>query len=588
MNRVAGLAGFGRSSACLYVDGKLSSAVPEEACTHRKNDPGIPAEAFAWCCESSGVDPSALDYVAFAEKPVQRFIRVLGELATGFPGTARSFPSTLRTWLGDRLWLKSRLVEALHIPAEKLLFVERGVAQASSAFLTSEFDEAAVLVVDNTGEWATTTLAVGRSAGNATSIDVIAEIQHPHSLAHVLEAVSHHLMLPEHGGQRWLAALDAFGTSRFAPELSRMVPSGADGTYSLDPRMFELRSGRTRFAQAAQTWIGPPRRPGQPLLDESRWADIAASVASVVAARCVELTRIARERTGKRALCLGGSVFLHPRVLTTVLRESPFDAIHVDPYLDEAGAANGAALHVLHVAGDVPRTRSPSLNDGHSLPFEMAAVDELELRAEVLTDEEIVMTAVDLLAEGTVIGWGEGPPEVTTSPTGRRALLADPGSKKALRRLRRDIKESESHVPLALLALDTAIESWASGGVPHPAVSAAQALVDVPEDIAVTMPDALHADGRALVRAVDPDEQPRLAAVLRAFAERTGRPPILALSSMNRSGEPPALTARDALRLVRQTPIETLFWGSHAVHHVDRHDPDRVPDSLTRTTELAP
>ena len=238
---VAGLSGFGRSSAALVRDGVLVAGAAEEQFSRRKHDPALPQRAFRWPCTRAGIEPGAVDFVAFAEKPVQRFVRILGGLAQGFPFTLRSLPRTLTTWLGDRLWLKNSLMKSLAVDPNRLLFVERPMVQSAAAFFTSGFDEAAIVVVDGVGKWAATMLAKGKG----TTIEAVAEIQHPQSLAFLLDAVAHHLLVPETGGLRWLAPLAAAGEPRLAKameeeEIVRPVGSGA---YALNSKSFDLSGG---------------------------------------------------------------------------------------------------------------------------------------------------------------------------------------------------------------------------------------------------------------------------------------------------------------------------------------------------------
>src|SRR5262249_42943449 len=153
------------------------------------------------------------------------------------------FPSTLTTWLGSRLWLKAEIVKRLPVPADRVLFLERTLAQLTSAFLTSPFADAAVLIVDDTGEWAATTIGRGRvdDAGKA-QIEILAEIQHPHSLPALLGAVAHHLQVPEVGGLRWLSPLCAYGEPSLLAALREVVRAEADGAYALETSFFRFDS----------------------------------------------------------------------------------------------------------------------------------------------------------------------------------------------------------------------------------------------------------------------------------------------------------------------------------------------------------
>jgi carbamoyltransferase len=570
MSRIAGLSAFGRSSAALLDDGTLRAAAAEELFSRRKNDPAIPYRAFRWCCAQAGVPPGAVDFVVFAEKPLQRFIRLLAGLATGFPRTLRAFPSTMFTWLGDRLWLKSALVRGLDVDPERVLFVDRSLAQASAAFLTSPFDEAAILIVDGFGEWAATTLAKGSRATG--SIEVLAEVQHPHSLLFFLEALAHHLLVPEAGGLRWLAPLGAGGEPRFRAEMAALVRPEPAGAYSLDPRYFDFAAGTARFSRRARKLLGDPRAPGQALHltgesgvgDARRAADLVRSAQAVCEERCLALVREAAQRTGARRLCLGGGLFLDPRILAAVLEEAPFEAVHVEPYLDDAGAAVGAALYAsLCVEGRAARRAAPRLpGEGEALAKVPSGSG---VSVERSPEEEVVGAAVSALASGKVVGWVHGLPELGVRPRGRRVLLADPSNAEAVRRLRERVKLGEPYVPLAMAALPAALTDWSLCPRSRPAVGSCQATAPVPPGLRDVLSGAVQVDGTALLHEVDARCQPRLARVLADFAARTGRPPLLAQTSFNRAGDPPVLEPAEAVDLLRRSELDVLFWGDQRV-----------------------
>jgi carbamoyltransferase len=162
--RILGLSAFGgESAAALLVDGVPVAAAAEERFTRQRRDAGFPRCAIRACLREAGLGADELDAVAWHGKPLRAFERVLASQLRGFPGSARTFASSMFTWLGDRLWLKNRIATELGISDERVLFVDHHRAHAASAFLASPFDEAAVLVVDGAGEWATTSLHHGRA-----------------------------------------------------------------------------------------------------------------------------------------------------------------------------------------------------------------------------------------------------------------------------------------------------------------------------------------------------------------------------------------------------------------------------------------
>ena len=551
---VAGLSGFGRSCAALVKDGVLRASAAEEIFSRRKNDPALPAQAFRWICAQAGSEPGSLDFVAFAEKPVQRFVRVLGGLAQGFPFTLRSFPRSLTTWLGDRLWLKTSLMKSLAVDPNRLLFVERPLAQCAAAFFTSGFADAAILTVDGVGEWAATMLC----RGQGTNIEPMAEIQHPHSLAFFLDAVGHHLLVPETGGLCWLAALASRGEPRLAKAMEEIVRPCSDGAYELDPRSFDLSAGTPRFTARARRILGQPRGSGQ---DAQAWVDVASSAQSLVVDRVLALCREAKRRTGCSKLCLSGSVFQDPDIVARVLADSEFEHVHVDPFLGDAAAALGAALWVTHVVHKVEPQKFdfraqecalPQMPSGAGWSVQSGSADSASA------------AAVSALQAGKIVALVAGRTEFGSRPRGSRVLLADPTRADTTATLRNKVKLSEPYVPTALCGLAEDLVGWAETKTSE-VTARAQCTLALPAGCAEAGNGDVQIGGKALLQAVDPATQPLLARILREFRATGSHVPLLAQTSLNRAGDPPVQEPLEAVDLLRRSEIEVLVWGDQVV-----------------------
>ncbi len=579
MTRVLGIAAFGRSCVTLVEDGKLRELGCEEWFTRRKDDAALPALALQSVLANAGLTLADIDYVVFAEKPVQKFIRVLGRIAQGFPKTILGFPDAMLTWLGDRLWLKTALINSLGIPPEKLLFVERNAAQLSSAVMSSPFESSAVLIVDGSGEWATTTMGAGSKREGRLDVDVLAEIQHPQSLLFLLEALAHHLQIPRTGGLQWLSALGAYGEPSYLDAMRRFVHVENDGAFGLDQRFFSFVAGAPRFHRRALELIGEPRAIGQVLRfdgadcsETQRFADLVRSAQEICAERSVDLVRAVHTRTGAKNLCLGGPLFADPLILRRVLETSPFESVHVDRHLDDTAVALGAALYATHVGCEIPiqqGDRSALL--GVALESAQAPVPTSTKYEVTESDVETICdTASRALGDNKIVGWVQHQPESTLRPRGQRAILADPSSTDAVHRLRTKVKLAEPWVPLSLLVLESQFTAWSSadtlasghselirdGGLP----------LRLPESARAAMaPGVVHQDGTVVVHVVSSATQPRLAELIGSFAKQTGKPAALAVSSFNRSGDPIVIRPDEAVDLLRRSDMDLLVWGDEIV-----------------------
>ena len=169
---------FHDAAACLLEDGKLIAAAEEERFTRIKHDPSFPSHAIRFCLEQGGIEGPELDYVVFFEKPFVKFERLMMTAVSGFPKTYMQFVHGMRSWLFDKLWIRSHIESALGIDKNRILFSDHHVSHAASAYFCSPFDKAAVLTFDGVGEWATATIGIGEGH----SLSIKREMRFPHSL----------------------------------------------------------------------------------------------------------------------------------------------------------------------------------------------------------------------------------------------------------------------------------------------------------------------------------------------------------------------------------------------------------------------
>src|SRR6266403_2163446 len=183
--RILGISAYYHDSAATLVDdGKVIAAAQEERFTRKKHDSEFPHQAIRSCLETTGTRPGELDLVAFYDKPFLKFERLLETYLAFAPRGFQSFRQALPLWLKEKLFQKRLLRQELEKLApdgaweERLLFAEHHQSHAASAFFASPFQEAAVLTMDGVGEWATTSVALGRGS----TLEMRREIHFPHSL----------------------------------------------------------------------------------------------------------------------------------------------------------------------------------------------------------------------------------------------------------------------------------------------------------------------------------------------------------------------------------------------------------------------
>ena len=584
------------SAAALVVDGEIVAAAQEERFSRKKHDSGFPANAVRFCVEAGGISPGELDYVVFYDKPFLKFERLLETYLAFAPRGFGSFVTALPVWLKDKLFQKAVIADALRDdladdvdwPA-KLLFSEHHLSHAASAFYPSPFEEAAVLTMDGVGEWATTSLAVGR--GNRLS--VLKEIHFPHSLGLLYSAFTSYTGFRVNSGEYKVMGLAPYGEPKYAGLIrDNLIEIKDDGSFRLDMEYFGYCTGLTMTNRRFERLFGgPPRKPESPLTHKDM--DLAASVQAVVEEAVLKLARGIRKSTGQRALCLAGGVALNCVANGRLLREGGFDALWVQPASGDAGGALGAALAVHHLMLDEPRpTRFGDAMHGAYLgPAYGQAEIERRLAAagavfSVGFDDETIDLAARALAEGKAVGWFQGRMEFGPRALGNRSILADPRSPTVQKQLNLKVKYRESFRPFAPSILREDLSDWFRMDVDSPymllvaEVAEKRRLPMTEEQKALfgidrlnvprsQIPAVTHVDYSARIQTVHKETNPRYHALISRFRELTGCP-VLVNTSFNVRGEPIVCTPEDAFRCFMGTQIEMLVVGNAILRKEDQ------------------
>jgi carbamoyltransferase len=566
------------SAAALIVDGRIVAAAQEERFTRVKHDYRFPQHAIDYCLREAGVTPGDLDYVGFYDKPFAKFDRLLETYLSYAPAGLRSFLQAMPLWLKQKLHVPRELSDGLGgAYGKRFVFTEHHESHAASAFFPSPFNEAAILTLDGVGEWATTTLGVGR--GNRIEID--AELRFPHSLGLLYSAFTYFCGFKVNSGEYKLMGLAPYGEPRYAEVIrERLLDLKPDGSFRLDQRYFNYCQGQTMTSRRFDALFGgPPRQPEAPLTQ--REMDLAASIQVVTEEVMVRCARHLHERTGLTDLCMAGGVALNCVGNRRVLEDSAFERIWVQPAAGDAGGALGVALFVWHqLLGNERVAQTPDAQQGsllgpsYSIADVRAALDAAGARYRVVADEAALCREVaELIASGNVVGWFQGRLEYGPRALGARSILGDPRDPAMQSVMNRKIKFRESFRPFAPSVLAEHVDDWfdRAGGEDSPymllvaPVTAAQHTA-FDDDGAVgldqlriprsTIPAVTHVDGSARLQTVD-ERHGRYHRLLRTFTERTGCP-VLINTSFNVRGEPIVCTPQDAYRCFLATRMDVL------------------------------
>ena len=580
------------SAACLLRDGDIVAAAQEERFTRKKHDPDFPQHAVQFCFEQAGIAARDLDFVAFYDKPILKFHRLLETFLAHAPKGLRQFGKMVPVWVGDKLHLRRLLTRNLGCkPKNRYVFCEHHESHAASAFFPSPYEDAAIVTMDGVGEWATSSIGVGEH----NRIRLLREIRFPHSVGLLYSAFTYYCGFRVNSGEYKLMGLAPYGEPRFEQLIrEHLIDLREDGSYRLDLSYFDYCVGaRMTGRRFHQLFGGEPRQPESPL--EQRHMDLAASVQKVTEDVMLKTARHAHALTGKKHLCLAGGVALNCVGNGVILREGPFESLWIQPAAGDAGGAVGAAKFVWHQLLGKPRTVGQGDSQRGSLlgpRYEPAAIramlQDKGMVFEELDGEAALADRVAALIETEhVIGWFQGPMEFGPRALGARSILGDARSPKMQSVMNLKIKFRESFRPFAPIVLRAHASEYFDIAPQHDSpymlvvapvrddkrkpVDATARGLDKLKQLRSVVPAVTHVDFSARLQTVDDERNPRLAALLRAFEQRTGCP-VLINTSFNVRGEPIVCTPQDALRCFLCTEMDVLVLENFVIRRAAQTD----------------
>ncbi len=591
-NYILGISAFYHdSAAALLRDGEIVAAAQEERFTRKKHDPGFPKLAAEFCFEQAGITAQDLDFVAFYDKPILKFHRLLETYLAFAPVGLKSFRKAIPTWLGEKLHMKGKMTRALGCkPKNRYVFPEHHESHAASAFYPSPFEEAAIVTMDGVGEWATTSIGVGE--GN--DLKLIREIRFPHSLGLLYSAFTYYCGFKVNSGEYKLMGLAPYGEPKYADRIrEHLIDLREDGSYRLDLSYFNYCQGLTMTNDKFAAVFGQPVRSAETDLTQFQM-DVAASIQEVTEEVMLKTARYAKEVTGKDNLCLAGGVALNCVGNGRILRDGPFDTTCIPPAAGDAGGALGAAQFVWHNLLDKPRTVQLDDSQRGSLlgpKYESADIksflDEQNVVYEECSEEQLADRVAELIEQENVIGWFQGPMEFGPRALGSRSIIGDARSPKMQSVMNLKIKFRESFRPFAPIVLREHASEYFDIEERHDSpymlivapvkdekrkeVDQGLFGLDKLKQVRSVIPAVTHVDYSARLQTVDGERNPRLASMMQRFHARTGSP-VLINTSFNVRGEPIVCTPQDALRCFMGTEMDVLVLENFVIRRVAQRD----------------
>ena len=589
MKSILGISAFYHdSAACIIIDGKIIAAAQEERFTRKKHDSNYPYNAVEFVLKYAKIKLSKVDQIIFFEKPFLKFERLLETYVAFAPKGFLSFSKAMPIWIKEKLFQKNLLQNKLKDhdknydkKKENLYFSDHHLSHAASAFFPSPFSEAIVITADGVGEWATTTVAVGKD----NMLEIKKEIHFPHSLGLLYSAFTYYTGFKVNSGEYKLMGLAPYGEPKYIKEILKLIDIKDDGTFRLDQTYFNYSTGLTMTNKKFDKLFGQkPRNPNSEKLTQFHM-DIAASIQKVTEDIMIRLAKSVQKEYGLKNLCLAGGVALNCVANGKILNEKIFENIWVQPAAGDAGGALGAALAFWHI--DQKNSRNINNEDDMSgsylgPEYSQAEIEKelkrLGARFKILSESEIINQTSKDLSSGNAIGWFQGRMEFGPRALGCRSILGDPRSSNMQKNLNLKVKYRESFRPFAPSILAEELYNWfdIDSYSPYmlmvskvkknkciPMTKSDEKLFGI-EKLNVKrseVPAITHVDYSARIQTVHEHTNKKYYNLLSKFKELTGCP-ILVNTSFNVRGEPIVNTPEDAFRCFMGTELDNLAIGN--------------------------
>jgi|TARA_B100000795_G_scaffold254230_1_gene224954 carbamoyltransferase len=576
------------SAATILIDGKIVAAAQEERFTRIKHDSSYPFNAIEFVLDFANIKLNEVDQVIFFEKPFLKFERLLETYVAFAPRGFKSFCMAMPLWLKDKLFQKKMLFNELirhdknFINDKKIYFSDHHLSHAASAFFPSPFEEAIVLTADGVGEWATTTVAIGK--GN--NLEIKKEIHFPHSLGLLYSAFTYYTGFKVNSGEYKLMGLAPYGVPIYEDKIkNNLIDIKEDGSFHLDQSYFNYATGLTMTNNKFTNLFGQKvRDPKNEKLTQFHM-DIAASIQKVTEDIMIKVTKSLKEEFNIPNLCLAGGVALNCVANGKILKEKIFENIWIQPAAGDAGGSLGAALALWHIEQNNPRkiNQNDSMQGSYLGPeYSQKEIEEQLEKAgakyEVFKDQELIDKAATDLSKEEAIGWFQGRMEFGPRALGGRSILGDPRSEHMQKNLNLKVKYRESFRPFAPSILKEDLSKWFDIKVDSPYMLI---VSNINKDKTIEMtenqkklfgidklnikrseiPAVTHVDYSARIQTVHRETNEKYFQLIQKFKEKTNCP-IVVNTSFNVRGEPIVNTPRDAFNCFMGTGLDKLVIGN--------------------------
>ena len=553
------------SAAALLKDGHVVAAVEEERFSRKKFDDGFPKMAIDWCLKESNISPDQINSVSFYDKPILKFERLLDNYIAVAPRGLYSFLDTIPKWLHKRLWVKNEINNHLKGFKGEIIFPEHHMSHAAHAFYTSPFTETAILTVDGVGEWTTASFGTGKN----NTIRLTNDIRWPHSLGLFYSAFTYFLGFKVNEGEYKLMGLSSYGKPKYYDLIfDNLIDVKNDGSIHLNMEYFAFTYDKVMTNDRFSELFGIPPRKHDSKAEQIHY-DIGASAQLVLEDILLKMVNHIHTKTKMSNLCLGGGVALNGVANYRILKEGPFENVHIPPSPGDGGSAVGCAQYVYYVHHNQKRV----IESNHSAVIQENVyvgpsydnedikqfLDSKNIQHEKFDRQQLLEKTAKLISNGNIVGWYQGKMEWGPRALGNRSILADPRDDSMKDTLNEKIKHRESFRPFAPSVLEEYASDYFDIDIPSPYMLMV-AKVKQPDKI----PAVTHVDGTGRLQTVSAESNPLYYDLISEFYKIT-EVPVIINTSMNVMGEPIVNTPEQAYQMIVKTDMDYIAMGNNLI-----------------------
>ena len=555
---------FHDSAACIIKDGEIIAAAAEERFSRIKHDKSFPKLAIEYCLDSLNIAANEIDFIAFYEKPLVKFERVISQHLQNFPKSLPQFVENMSSWVNEKIDMRKVFRKELNYFGE-VLFVDHHTSHAASAYYLSGYKKSAIVTIDGVGEWSTTTIGFGK--GNKIKIEK--EINFPNSLGLLYSTLTTYLGFSANNSEYKVMGLAAYGNAkRFENHFDKLITVFEDGSYELNMEYFDFDWANHMPSKKMISLFGHPIRKRDAKVYKYH-EDIAAALQKKIEDVIFNLLKEVYKLYGTDNLCLAGGVALNSVMNGKLLKRTPFKSFFIPPDPSDAGAAMGAALYVNN-SFSKNRVESKKFHPylGPSYPWHKIKkeLDNYGLKYHLFTNrKKLIEEVADLLNKRKVIGWFQGRMEWGPRALGNRSILASATTEEMRDIINAKVKKREMFRPFAPVILEDKVSQYFEADDKlSPSVKWMLTVYPFKDIGKKEVPAVVHVDGTGRLESLNRDDNPIYYDLLHAYYKKTGIP-IIINTSFNVRGEPIVCNPKNAIDCFLQTDIDYLVIGDFIV-----------------------